>query len=76
VAAAAHLSPPRILPVPAWVLMAGSVMTRLPGLPVIRPAEIRRLLEDKAFDISDMRAVLGVTPRSLRDGLAATFAAR
>ena len=74
IAAAAGLPPPRIINVPAWTLMAGSAVTLLPGLPTIRPAEIRRLLEDKAFDMSDMRLRLGVTPRPLRDGLAATFA--
>jgi nucleoside-diphosphate-sugar epimerase len=73
VATAAGLPPPRILPLPAWALIAASAMTRLPLLPTIRPAEIRRLLEDKAFDITEMTQILGVTPRSLADGLARTF---
>jgi nucleoside-diphosphate-sugar epimerase len=75
VAAAAGLAAPRILAVPAWLLMAGSVVTRLPGLPTIRQDEIRRLLEDKAFDIGPMRDRLGVSPVGLAAGLARTFAA-
>jgi nucleoside-diphosphate-sugar epimerase len=74
VAQAAGLGTPRILPVPAAALIAGTWLTRLPGLPTIRPAEIRRLLEDKAFDITPMREVLGVAPVALADGLARTFA--
>ena len=73
IASAAGLRAPRILPVPAWALMAATAVTGLPGLPTIRPAEIRRLMEDKAFDTGDMRQLLGVTPRPLRDGLAQTF---
>ena len=75
IARAAGLPPPRILPVPAWALMAASPLTRLPGLPRIRPAEIRRLLEDKDFQADAMRAVLGVVPISLEAGLARTFGA-
>jgi len=75
IARAAGLPPPRILPVPAWALMAASPLTRLPGLPRIRPAEIRRLLEDKDFQADAMRAVLGVVPVSLEAGLARTFGA-
>jgi nucleoside-diphosphate-sugar epimerase len=73
VAVAAGLRRPMILPLPAAALMAGTWLTRLPGLPTIRPAEIRRLLEDKAFDISPMRAALGVEPAGLRAGLELTF---
>ena len=75
IARAAGLPPPRILPVPAWALMAASPLMRLPGLPRIRPAEIRRLLEDKDFAAEAMRAVLGVVPISLEAGLARTFGA-
>jgi len=74
IAQAAGLPPPRIVPVPAWMLMAASPLTLLPGLPRIRPAEIRRLLEDKAFPQAGTTATLGITPRSLADGLAQTFA--
>ena len=73
VAEAAGLDPPRIVPVPVWPMLAASLLTHLPGLPTIRIAEIRRLLEDKAFDITAMRTELGVMPRPLADGLQATF---
>jgi hypothetical protein len=43
------------------------------ALRTIQPAEIRRLMEDKAFDIAAMRAELGVEPISLAAGLALTF---
>jgi nucleoside-diphosphate-sugar epimerase len=74
IAAAAGLAPPWIVPVPAALLMAASSLTLLPGLPRIRPAEVRRLMEDKAFDTGDMRALLGVHPMGLEEGLARTFA--
>ena len=74
VAAAAGLAPPRILPVPAGLLMAAAELTRLPGVPRIRRAEIQRLLEDKAFDVTSMGAELGVHPIGLTAGLALTFA--
>ncbi len=73
VAHAAGLAAPRIVAVPAWGLMAGAWLTRLPGLPRIGIAEIRRLLEDKAFDIAPMQRELGVSPRALAAGLALTF---
>jgi uncharacterized protein YbjT (DUF2867 family) len=70
VAAAAGLRRPRIVPVPAAPLIAAATLLR--WLPVT-PAELRRLLEDKAFDIEPMRSVLGVSPMSLATGLALTF---
>ena len=75
VARAAGLRAPRIVGVPAGALMAGAWLTRLPGLPRIDPAEIRRLLEDKAFDARPMQRELRVTPIELDAGLALTFAA-
>ncbi|GEK99193.1 SDR family oxidoreductase [Acidomonas methanolica] len=75
VARAARLRPRPVLPLPAALLMAvAPLAARLPGLPRIGREEIRRLMEDKAFDITPMRTVLGVTPRSLEDGLATLFA--
>ncbi len=63
-----------VVPIPAWLLMAGAVLARpLPRLPAIGPTEIRRLLEDKAFDIAPMRAELGLQPMPLQAGLALTF---
>lgn len=73
VARAAGLRPPMILPLPAWLLMAASPLTALPGLPRIRADEIRRLLEDKAFPTEAMRQELGVAPIGLAEGLARTF---
>jgi hypothetical protein len=55
-------------------MMAAAILTTLvPLLPTVRPAEIRRLLEDKAFDISTMIDTLGVRPIALDDGLMRTF---
>jgi nucleoside-diphosphate-sugar epimerase len=65
----------RILPVPAAALMAMAPLTRLmPGIPTIGIPEVRRLLEDKSFDISDMRRRLGIEPLGLEAMLARTFA--
>ena len=73
VAAAAGLPPPRVVALPAWLLHAAAPLTALPGLPRIRGAEIRRLLENKAFPIGAMIATLGVQPIPLAEGLARTF---
>ncbi len=73
VAEAAGQRPPRIVPVPAWVLRLAAPLTVLPGLPRVRGDEIRRLLEDKAFAIGPMIATLGVQPVALKEGLARTF---
>ncbi len=74
VAQAAGQRAPRILPIPALPLRLLAPLTRcLPGLPRIGADEIRRLTEDKAFDILPMRRELGVSPRSLAEGLAQTF---
>ncbi len=72
IARAWGLRPRPVLTVPASVLIPLSLITMaLPGLPRIGPAEIRRLLEDKAFDIGPMRELLGIEPISLAQGLAA-----
>ncbi len=73
VARAAGLAPPRIVPVPLLPLRLLAPLTRLPGLPRVHGAELRRLMEDKAFDIAAMRERLGVEPIPLEDGLAALF---
>lgn len=74
VARAAGLRPPPILSFPEAPLRFAAALTGwLPVLPTIRAAEIRRLTEDKAFDIGAMRAELGVEPMTLEDGLAMTF---
>ena len=73
IAAAAGLRAPRIVPVPGVILRALAPLTALPGLPRIGADEIRRLLEDKAFDIGPMRRILGIGPMPLDTGLALTF---
>jgi len=74
VARAAGLTPRPVLPVPLGPLMAVAPLLRaLPFLPRINRDELRRLTEDKAFDIGPMRATLGVAPRPLAAGLEATF---
>jgi uncharacterized protein YbjT (DUF2867 family) len=76
VAAAAGLRKPIILPFPAAPLILAARLTRhVAALPTVQPAEIRRLIEDKAFDIGPMLDMLGIAPISLPEGLALTFAA-
>lgn len=74
VCAAAGLRAPWIVPVPLEALLAIVPLLRgIPGLPRIEGAELRRLTEDKSFDIGPMRTQLGVEPIPLEDGLACTF---
>lgn len=74
VAQAAGRRPPPVLRMPlAPLILLGRLATLVPGLPRIGPDELRRLTEDKAFDIAEMRATLGVSPRPLAEGLAETF---
>ncbi len=74
IAAAAGLARPFIAPVPAWVLMlAAGLGIHVPGVPRVSRDEIRRLLEDKAFDIAEMLETLAVRPMPLAEGLARTF---
>ncbi|TPG53227.1 NAD(P)-dependent oxidoreductase [Roseomonas nepalensis] len=74
---AAGFAPPRVVPLPLAPLLALAPLLRaVPGLPRIRGDELRRLTEDKAFDIGPMRERLGVDPIGLEEGLALTFAWR
>jgi uncharacterized protein YbjT (DUF2867 family) len=74
VAVAAGLRKPLLLPFPAGPLILAARLTqRVTSRPPVRPEEIRRLLEDKAFDIAPMRMLLGVDPVALTKGLALTF---
>jgi len=74
IAAAAGLARPRIMAMPAGLLMAlAPIAALVPFLPNIAPAEIRRLLEDKAFPVGPMFSTLGVRPMTLEQGLALTF---
>lgn len=64
----------RIVTLPPSLLRLVAGLTGVvPGIPAIRDAEALRLLEDKAVDITAMRALLGVEPRSLEQGLSETF---
>jgi uncharacterized protein YbjT (DUF2867 family) len=66
-----------VLPVPLALARVAAAAARLvPGLPRVTHAELRRLLEDKDFDIAPMRARLGIVPRPLAQGLRETFVAR
>lgn len=57
------------------VLAAAVPFTHLiPGFPAITFGEIRRLGEDKAFDIGEMRALFGFDPMPLETGLTRTLA--
>jgi uncharacterized protein YbjT (DUF2867 family) len=74
VAKAAGLAEPRIINAPGALLrMIAPITSFVPGLPNIGTDEIRRLSEDKAFDIMPMFNRLGVHPVSLAEGLRATF---
>lgn len=71
---AAGMRVPHVVPVPlAPLLLAAGLARLVPGLPKVRAAELRRLTEDKAFDIGPMRALLGVEPIPLDVGLSLTF---
>ena len=76
VARAGGLPPPRIVAVPAALLIALTPLTRLPLLPRIGADELRRLSEDKNFAVDAMRSRLGVDPIPLDAGLALTFGSR
>ncbi len=77
VGTAAGLAPPRIVSVPASLLLAAAPITRaLPFLPRISRAEIRRLLEDKDFDTGPMLTTLGLRTVPLDEGLRRTFLSR
>lgn len=66
----------RIISFPLWGIHALALLTRImPGIPSITADEVRRLLEDKAFDIGPMQARLGVTPCTFEEGLARMAAA-
>lgn len=62
------------IPVPGRILeFLAPLCARLPGFPQIGRAEIRRLLEDKAFPSQPMTDRLGITPITLETGLRRLF---
>lgn len=70
VAHAAGLRPRPVIPFPAVLLrMLAIVTSPIPWIPRIGPDEIRRMTEDKAFDIGPMRHTLGVDPIDTTQGL-------
>lgn len=65
----------KVMPLPLALIRQAARLTALvPGVPVIKDAEVQRLREDKSVDIRAMKEILGVMPRPLADGLAETFA--
>jgi nucleoside-diphosphate-sugar epimerase len=77
VARASGRRKPRVVALPAAGLMTiAGILRYIPLLPGVDPAEIRRLLEDKSFDVHPMIETLGFSPISLQEGLARTFTGR
>lgn len=67
----------RVLAVPVGLAVAlARLGSALPGLPRVTRDEILRLTEDKAFDITPARRLLGFDPMPLEAGLALTFPRR
>jgi nucleoside-diphosphate-sugar epimerase len=74
IAVAGGQRPHRIVSLPAGALMAfATILRHVPFLPRVRPEEVRRLLEDKSFDVHPMIELLGFTPIPLEEGLRRTF---
>ncbi len=74
VARAAGFEMAPVIPVPAALLMTAShFLGLLPGMPRVGRDEIRRLLEDKNFDIGPMRDLLSISPLCLEAGLSRLF---
>ena len=69
-AAAAVGRQPRLVPVPLWLATGiGRVAEIVLPRPPVRVEQLRRLAEDKAFDIGVARRDLAFTPRSFADGI-------
>lgn len=63
-----------VISLPINVLIYGAYLTTLlPGLPKIKPAEIRRLLENKNANITDMKTKLSVFPLTFEEGVKRLF---
>jgi len=66
-----------IIALPKSLMLTLAFITRfIPGVPTISADEVERLLEDRSVDIADMKNILGLKPRPLKEGLAETFATR
>ena len=66
---------PRVVSVPLSLLViAAKMLGGVPLGPRVGADEVRRLAEDKDFDVGPMRERLGVVPITLEEGLALTFA--
>ena len=60
----------RVVSLPYFMLSIIGILTKIiPGIPSISQNEIRRLLEDKAFDVVKLEQLLGIRPLSVREGL-------
>lgn len=60
--------PVTILPVPGWIFsVAGRVLGAVPPLAGLG-GSLARLVEDKAYDVGEMRRRLGVSPRAFEVG--------
>ena len=53
-----------------------TLLRYIPFIPPVRPEEIRRLMEDKSFDVQPMMDTLEFIPMPLDEGLARTFTNR
>lgn len=72
--AKANRLPVAIIRTPTSVVSVAALITQmLPWIPTVTLAEVRRLNEDKNVDIGEMRQLLHIEPRQLREGLAETF---
>ena len=59
-----------VISLPYTLVAIMALLTSLiPGIPTISQDEIRRLLEDKNFDTSEIEALLGDSPMAIEDGL-------
>jgi nucleoside-diphosphate-sugar epimerase len=54
----------RIVPMPSQILHIAAAATRaIPGIPSVSRFQVERMLEDRSFDITDMRSRLEIAPR-------------
>ena len=64
----------RILNFPLGILRSLATVSRfIPFVPAIHPMEVQRLAEDKAFDITEMRQLLGREPMDTEEGLSCFY---